>query len=105
MSERACPQPRRWRAALSALIDGEPTRTGHEQLTAHLDACPDCAAWYTHARTLSREVRETRLPQPALADTIVWAAEASICGCHTGGPCECIDCHCANCTCGNLSAP
>ncbi len=96
----SCRQPRRWRAALSALLDGETPAVDAGAVTEHLRRCPDCAAWYAEARTMSREFRLASLAAPDLAPRVIGVVEARLCGCHTGGPCECTDCQCPDCTCG-----
>jgi len=98
----ACRQPRRWRAALSARLDGEPPAVDPASVDAHLRRCPDCAAWYARARTMSRDLRLASLDSlaPDLAPRVIGVVEAHLCGCHTGGPCECTDCQCPDCTCG-----
>lgn len=47
------------RAALSARLDGEPEPAGTDAdaVDAHLDACPDCRAWFAAAADLNRRLR------------------------------------------------
>ncbi len=99
MTQQTCPQPRRWRLAASALLDGEPLPVPREKLDAHLTACPDCRAWLAQARRLSPDLRRDSLRPPDLTRMLIGATEAHICGCHTGGDCACTDCQCETCTC------
>lgn len=96
----SCPQPRRWRLAASALLDGEPLPVPRDRLDAHLAACADCRAWFADARHLTRDLRRAGLRPPDLTGMLVGAAEAHLCGCHVGAPCTCTDCQCPTCTCG-----
>lgn len=95
-----CRQPRRWRAALSALLDGEEPAPGRDAVERHLRSCPECAVWYAEARAVSGRLRAAPDAAPDLARRVIGVVEAHICGCHTGGPCECTDCQCPDCTCG-----
>lgn len=99
MSGSACPQPRRWRLALSALLDGEPLPMPRPQLDAHLAVCPDCSAWFARARHLDRHLRLAELRPPDLTAHLMGVVEAHVCGCHTGGACRCTNCQCPTCTC------
>lgn len=51
------------REALSARLDGEQLPVPEAALTAHVDACPGCAAWVEAATAASRRVR-VRLAEP-----------------------------------------
>ena len=57
------------------------------------------AAWLAQARRLSPDLRRDSLRPPDLTAMLINASEAHICGCHTGGECECRDCQCPTCTC------
>ncbi len=85
--------------ALSAILDGETPAVPRGEVDAHLRSCPDCAAWWERARTLDVHVRQAELQAPDLSRRIIGVVEARICGCHTGGECECTDCQCPTCTC------
>jgi predicted anti-sigma-YlaC factor YlaD len=46
-----------YREAISARLDGEPLGVPEQDLDAHLDACPGCAAWADAAATVTRRAR------------------------------------------------
>lgn len=80
------------------MLDGEDPPIPQAEVEAHLDACPDCAAWYEQARSLQRRV-PLEPSGPDLTDHLIGVVEAHICACHEGGPCECTNCRCETCTC------
>jgi predicted anti-sigma-YlaC factor YlaD len=55
-----------YREAVSARLDGEPTRLPADELDAHLGACPGCAAWARQAELVTRRARLA--PAPAVPD-------------------------------------
>ena len=46
-----------WRAALSALLDGEEPPLPVPGIAAHLEDCPSCSAWLARATSLYAELR------------------------------------------------
>ena len=101
MEPNPCWQPERWRAALSALLDGEDPPMPRAEVEAHLAACSECSAWYARASAVGRHVHVHAhgASSPDLSLRIIGMAEAHICGCHQGLACECTDCQCPECTC------
>ncbi len=90
-----------WRAALSALFDGEEPALPLAAIGAHLGECAGCAAWAEQAAAVN--VRFGALPvlQPNLGERVVNSVEVHLCACRQGGTCLCRDCQCgAGCTCG-----
>ena len=61
----------RFREAVSARLDGEPLGLSAASLDAHLEACPDCAAWAEAAAAVTRRGRLDVRPVPDLSDEIV----------------------------------
>ena len=99
MEPKPCWQPERWRAALSALLDGEDPPTPRAEVEAHLAACADCTAWFAQASAVTSLVHAQVAGAPDLSLRIIGVAEAHICGCHQGLACECTNCQCPECTC------
>lgn len=99
MNVPSCPASSLMRMAISAVLDGEEPPVPRDELDAHLIACADCASWRDRARTMDRHVRQRQVRAPDLSRRIIGVVEAHICGCHTGGQCECTDCQCPTCTC------
>lgn len=93
-----CWQRDRWRAALSALLDGEASVVPHSEVEAHLASCSDCADWYAQAG-LMRAALARVATGPDLTHRLIGITEAHVCGCHRGELCRCTDCQCATCTC------
>lgn len=94
-----CPDPTRWRDALSARLDGEKTAVSAADLDAHLRSCAECADWYAGLRQVSDHLVGGGLVGPDLSLKLIGATEAHICGCHAGESCECTHCQCNDCTC------
>jgi predicted anti-sigma-YlaC factor YlaD len=55
-----------YREAVSARLDGESPGLPADELDAHLDACPGCAAWARQAELVTRRARLA--PAPAVPD-------------------------------------
>lgn len=100
MKSVPCPQPRRWRTALSALLDSELASSEAEAARTHLAQCRDCTDWYEDARSMDHDLRVANLGGPGGSRHLLNMVEAHICGCHDGGECHCTDCRCDDCTCG-----
>lgn len=88
-----------WRAALSAMLDGEDPPIPRVDVEAHLDECADCSAWYRTAQEQVSGLRQMPAPPRDLTQMLIGVTEAHICSCHTGGECECTNCACPTCTC------
>ncbi len=99
MESRQCWQPERWRAALSAMLDGEDPPIPRAEVEAHLAECGPCTAWYEQAGMVTTHVHAGVPGAPDLSRRIIGVTEAHICGCHRGEACECTDCQCPQCTC------
>lgn len=97
-----CPDPPRWRAALSARLDGEESLPAAE-VDQHLGDCAECAEWYARTQRLTQQLRAPHRSDPDLTRQLIDVTEAHICGCHRGEPCECSNCQCADCTCGRTA--
>lgn len=94
-----CPDPARWRGALSARLDGEDPTIGPAELDAHLGWCEECGEWYAGLARVTDHLRGGGLVSPDLSLRLIGVTEAHICGCHRGEACECTDCQCPDCTC------
>lgn len=103
MTEVRCPDPDRWRPALSARLDGEDPGVPADELTHHLAVCLDCAEWYARLSGLTDRLQRPGPAGPDLTRKLIGITEAHICGCHRGEPCECTDCQCTDCTCGRTA--
>ena len=89
-----------WRAALSALLDGEDPSAPVPSVVAHLDDCLSCAAWLASASGLNARLRTLGDLHPQLGERVVNAVDVELCGCHVGEPCLCSDCQCGpHCAC------
>ena len=89
-----------WRAAVSALLDGEEPAVDVAELMAHLDACPACSVWLDGAAEVNTRLRRLPVVEPKLGDDVVNRVDVHLCACRTGGPCRCHDCQCGpGCTC------
>ncbi|WP_028709040.1 zf-HC2 domain-containing protein [Propionicicella superfundia] len=89
-----------WRAALSALLDGEEPQVPLAGIAAHLDDCDDCSVWLDRATTVNSGLRMLPLLQADLGERVVNVVDVRLCGCRTGDPCLCSDCQCGpHCTC------
>ncbi len=99
-----CLQPDKWRASLSAVLDGEDAEIPRVQLDAHLEACDDCRSWFDQARAHQQLLRSNGGPHRDLTGHLIQVAEAHICSCKSGGDCECRDCVCATCTCDSRAS-
>ena len=95
-----CPDPDRWRSALSARLDGEDPGIGDVLLDRHLRRCGECGRWYASLTRVTGHLHHTDLLGPDLSVKLIGVTEAHICACHHGGPCECTNCQCTDCTCG-----
>lgn len=98
--DRADPAEDTWRAALSALLDGEepPVRVG--ELMQHLSGCASCSAWLDQAAVVTTGLRQLPVIQPTLGESVVNSVDVRLCACRTGGVCLCSDCQCGpGCTC------
>ncbi len=60
----------RFRAAVSARLDGEPIGMSATVLDQHLAGCPDCARWAEEATRLTRQARLSATAVPDLAEQI-----------------------------------
>ncbi|MGI8761955.1 MAG: zf-HC2 domain-containing protein [Jatrophihabitantaceae bacterium] len=60
----------RFREAVSARLDGEPTGMSDAVLDAHLGSCLDCAGWREQATRLTRQARLAAVNVPDLAESI-----------------------------------
>lgn len=100
MDETASVEAARWRAALSALLDGEEPHVLIGDLAAHLAHCSPCSEWLDEVTAVNRELRMLTVLQPDLGERIVDAVDVHLCGCRSGGPCRCGHCQCGpHCTC------
>lgn len=91
----------RYRAALSALLDGEEPSMGIGSTVAHLSRCPGCSAWLDSAARVNAGMRELPVVPPALGEQVVDRVDVCLCACVTGGRCLCGNCQCGpTCTCG-----
>lgn len=89
-----------WRAALSALLDGEESPIAVGDLMQHLSECTSCSAWLDNATVVNTGLRTLPMIQPTLGERIVNSVDVSLCACRTGGACLCSDCQCGpSCTC------
>jgi hypothetical protein len=89
-----------WRAALSALLDGEEPRVEVADLMQHLSECASCSAWLDHAAVVNTSLRSLPMIERALGESVVNRVAVSLCACRTGGTCLCTDCQCGpDCTC------
>ena len=89
-----------WRAALSALLDGEEPPIPVGDLMQHLAECAPCSAWLDQATVVNNGLRNLPMIQPALGESVVNSVDVSLCACRTGGDCLCSDCQCGpGCTC------
>ena len=89
-----------WRAALSALLDGEEPPVPVAAIMAHLAACPACSGWLDGATTVNRGLRTLPLLESVLGERVVNSVDVHLCGCRTGRECLCTDCRCGpHCTC------
>lgn len=55
---------RRARASMSARLDGELSELGEARLTAHLRACPACAAYALEVAAIATRMRQAALERP-----------------------------------------
>ena len=98
--DRADPAEDTWRAALSALLDGEEPVVAMGDLMQHLSECASCSAWLDHAAVVNTGLRSLPMIQPALGESVVNRVDVKLCACRTGGACLCTDCQCGpGCTC------
>ncbi|MEA4944670.1 MAG: zf-HC2 domain-containing protein [Propionicimonas sp.] len=89
-----------WRAALSAMLDGEEPDLPVASIAAHLTSCADCSAWLDQAAALNRGLRTLPVLEPDLGERLVNGVDVQLCGCRTGGECLCGDCQCGpHCSC------
>jgi len=89
-----------WRAALSALLDGEEPPFGMAAIMGHLAACRSCSNWLDDATAVNRGLRTLPLLESALGERVVNSVDVHLCDCRTGGECLCADCQCGpRCTC------
>lgn len=89
-----------WRAALSALLDGEEPPLPVADIAAHLQRCASCSDWLDRTTVLNAGLRALPVIQPELGERMVNAVDVHLCGCRTGGDCHCGDCQCGpGCTC------
>lgn len=94
------PSHEQYRAALSALLDGEESPLAVGTLMTHLSRCADCSAWLETATRVNTRVRTLPVLQPALGERVVNGVDVRLCACATGDPCLCGDCQCGpDCTC------
>lgn len=94
------PSEQGWRAALSAMLDGEEPQLPVAEVAAHLAGCPDCSDWLDRATVLNRGLRVLPVIEPDLGERLVNRLDVHLCACRTGGECLCNDCQCgADCTC------
>lgn len=99
-----CCQTEQWRAALSAIIDGEDPAIPRVQVDEHLAQCAACSEWFDRAQQQAVGVRALPGPRHDLTDMLIGVTEAHICSCHTGGQCECTNCACPTCTCHDVAS-
>jgi len=93
-----------WRAALSALFDGEPPTVPMGELMQHLSECASCSAWLDEAARVNADIRGLSELEPALGERVVNQVDVTLCACRTGGLCQCADCQCGpHCTCHDPS--
>lgn len=98
--ERADPAEDTWRAALSALLDGEDPPVAVGDLMQHLSECESCSVWLNHATVVNDSLQRLPMVQPALGESVVNRVDVALCACRTGGACLCSDCTCGDdCTC------
>lgn len=89
-----------YRAALSALLDGEDNPLADADVLAHLSTCPDCSAWVDALTTVNAGVRNLPVLKPELGELVVDRVDVHLCACASGGACRCGNCQCgAGCTC------
>lgn len=89
-----------WRAALSALLDGEEPPLPMAAVMHHLATCGPCSDWLEQATTLNDGLRTLPVPESLLGERVVNSVDVHLCGCRTGEACLCADCQCgAHCTC------
>ncbi|QLQ16086.1 MAG: zf-HC2 domain-containing protein [Micropruina sp.] len=89
-----------WRAALSALLDGEEPAVEVSDLMVHLGECAECSTWLDHAAEVNSGLRTLPIVQPPLGERVVNRVDVQLCGCHIGQACLCADCQCGPwCTC------
>jgi len=97
---RAEPEEETWRAALSALLDGEEPPVAVGDLMRHLSGCASCSAWLDHATAVNTGLRQLPMIQPVLGASVVNRVDVALCACRSGEPCLCSDCQCGpGCTC------
>ena len=84
----------RWRAALSAMLDGEEPAVSVSAIAGHLSGCPECSAWLDQAAAVNRGIRTLPVIQPDLGERVVNAVDVHLCACRTGGLCLCADSQC-----------
>lgn len=100
MDPTAVVDEERWRAALSALLDGEEPPIPVGSVIGHLAACPACSDWLEHATAVNRGLRTLPVLESVLGERVVNTVDVHLCGCRTGAECTCADCHCGpHCTC------
>ena len=98
--DRADPAEDTWRAALSALLDGEEPSVAVADLMQHLSECASCGTWLDRAAVVNTDIRSLPVVQPALGESVVNRIDVTLCACRTGGACLCTDCQCGpGCTC------
>lgn len=96
----ATPSEAVWRAALSALLDGEDPPVEMADLMDHLAGCPDCSDWLDRATAANSGLRSLPVIQPDLGENVVNGVDVFLCACRSGGECLCADCRCGpDCTC------
>lgn len=100
MEPTAAMDEQAWRAALSALLDGEEPPVPMAAIMAHLSTCAGCSDWLDQATLLNRGLRTLTVLEPELGERVVNTVDVHLCGCRTGGDCLCADCQCGpDCTC------
>ncbi len=98
--DRVDPAEDTWRAALSALLDGEDPPIAVADLMQHLSECVSCSAWLNQATVVNAGLKRLPMIQPALGESVVNVVDVTLCACRTGGDCLCSDCRCGpGCTC------
>lgn len=89
-----------WRAALSAMLDGEEPGLPIAAVATHVSHCRNCSDWLDHATAVNRGLRTLPIIQPDLGERLVNRVDVQLCACRSGGDCLCGDCQCGpHCTC------
>ena len=74
-----------WRAALSAMLDGEEPELPVASVAAHLTGCPDCSAWLDQAAAVNRGLRLLPVIDPELGERLVNGVDVQLCACRAAG--------------------